>query len=102
MNLNLYRIIFKTGGRAGSDDWTARFGTKPLGHATVLASDPEAAKQGWITDLVNRHTQKHPNQNIQSIIRTRWTDRWESTELIEGPFRNGFVICNGAITILKE
>ena len=90
MKLNLYRIIFETG------EWTARFGTRPLGHAHILASDPETAKQGWITDLVEKHTLKHPNQNIQSIIRTRWTTRWQMTQLIAGPFKDGFVICNTA------
>ena len=89
MELNLYRIIFETG------DWTVRHGNPgPFGHAHVLASDPETAKQFWITDSVMRDSQNHPNQNIQSIIRTRWTGRWQTTELIKGPFENGFVICN--------
>lgn len=90
ITLNLYRIIFE------ASNLMKIISHRKYGFAFILAVSPESAKQKWITDSVESYRREYPSNQKMEIIISRWEDRWELTELIEGPFENGFVICNTA------
>ena len=94
IQLNLYRIIFNPA--TGIDINRPLSNTVPLGFAFVLAVGPETAKQQWIEDSVETYMIKYPSIENRDIVRTRWAARWAITERIDGPFKNGYVICNTA------
>ena len=90
--LNLYKVIFEP---AGGIDGILR-GTTPLGFAFILAVDPNAAKKYWIDNSVQNYMKNYPRNQDPDVIRIRWSQRWALTELIKGPFEDGFIICNTA------
>lgn len=91
MQLNLYKIKFE------ATNLQKMRTERPFGFAFILASDPEVAKQRWITNTIAGYMLKHPILvEGQTVLRVGWAARWRSTLLIKGPFENGFVICNSA------
>ena len=87
--LNLYKIVFTP------SNLNKLVSQSKHGFAFILAVGPEMAKQKWITNSVENYLREYPTGD-PNILRARWEDRWELTERIDGPFKNGFVICNTA------
>ena len=84
MILNLYKIHFMPG-------------PSPSGFAFILAVDAEMAKESWLADLSQKYVDQYGLTVTKEALAKRnveWKKRWHHTELIPGPFKNGYVICN--------
>lgn len=66
------------------------------GFAFILATDLLAAYKAWQVDLQKEFCRVFPQATTDSIDRRHeyWKQKWHHTELIQGPFSNGYVICN--------
>ena len=84
MQLNLYKIIYEP-------EYPV-----PGGFAFILAGTPEAAKRAWIDDFVNEVERRYPGQSDEDKLATAdyWREKYKRTEEIEGPFTDGFILCN--------
>lgn len=84
MKLNLYKINY--GSPSPQRD----------GFAFVLATDVDVAKTCWAINITQRFVQQATNASQDQIdnVKKNWLEQWISTEEVEGPYPNGFVICN--------
>lgn len=85
MELKLYRIHFEPVNPVGE------------GFALVLATNPEIAKESWFTTLSQEYVKRYGRTVTKEALakmHAGWERRWHHTELIPGPFSNGFVICS--------
>ncbi len=83
LKLLLYKIIFEEK-------------APKMGVVYLLAIGPENAKKMWIQDCINEFKTRYSRSTPLDVINVRlnWENRWMSTELIKGPFTNGFIIHN--------
>lgn len=73
MNLKLYKIVYRN--EISAKEW----------FAFILADCRATAYASWIKHMV-------PSKNIYTT--ERWAQLYVRTEIIDGPFENGFIICN--------